>query len=596
MLKSSISRRLTLYSLLLIILPLLICSIYMVDYFYQININDKTSSLQNQAKTIADFSHDYFTQSSPDLSLLHSISSDTGLRITLINTKGKVIYDSSHDIYDMDNHSERPEIVSALTSGLGSSIRFSKTLGINLLYVAVPVYNHGTLLGVSRTALSIAPLEASYDKMRNNILLAFLIVTIIAIIVSVFLTRRFTNPIKQMTVDAQKIINGDLSTRMHVNTSDELAFFAAIINRLTSRLLRKINESQTKAHTLSLILDNMDNAVILLDNRGIITQINKQAKKVFNIPSDILHSYSINCIGSTIISDTAQQCAQENNSKKITLRMKLSTDKQHFNEKTFIVYFAPFTIENDQSVVCVFHDISLLQEINDRQNIFVGNAAHELSTPLTSIKGFSETLLDTDLKDVDTTRHFLNIIYDESCRMQHLVKNLLQLAKLSNADYRKQLSLKNIDCAESLSKITETILPLLQKKQQQFSTDFPDKKITIKANSDLFQQIFINLIENAIKYTPEKGTISLAFTTDKNNVIFTLQDTGIGIAKNDLPFIFDRFYRSDKSRLRQDIGGSGVGLSLVKFLVELFDGKILVSSHLDQGTTFTLIFPLPDND
>lgn len=591
MLKSSISRRLTIYSLFLIILPLLICSIYMVDYFYKINIQDKTSSLENQAKTVAAISHIYFQEEdSADASLLQSISADTGLRITLVNASGEVIYDSSHDTESMDNHETRPEIQNALQAGTGSSIRYSDTLQKNLLYVAVPVYDNGTLLGVSRTALNIAPLEKSYDDMRNNILFIFFAVTIIAISIGIILTRRFTNPIRQMTVDAQKIINGDLNTRMRINTADELEFLAAAINKLTSRLLRKINDSRAKAHTLSLILDNMDNAVILLNENGLITEANKQAKDIFKITPNIIKTYSINCIGSTVISNTAKNCAQENKNKKITLRIKLGN-----TEKTFIVFFAPFTSEAKQSIVCVFHDISLMQEITDRQNIFVANAAHELSTPLTSIKGFSETLLDSDLTEAETTRHFLKIIYDESCRMQYLVKNLLQLAKLNSTDYKKQIAMTNINCTETLAKIIKTITPLLNQNKQSLETTFMAKEIFIKANPELFKQIFINLLENAVKYTPGKGKISLSCSKNEENAIFIIKDTGVGIAKADLPFIFDRFYRSDKSRARQDIGGSGIGLSLVKFLVELFSGRIFASSELGVGTTFTISFPLQKN-
>ncbi|WP_432748942.1 ATP-binding protein [Pectinatus haikarae] len=591
MLKSSISRRLTIYSLVLIILPLLICSIYMVDYFYKINIQDKTSSLENQAKTVAAISHIYFEKKdNADMSLLQAISSDTGLRITLVNTSGEVVYDSSHDSESMDNHEDRPEIQNALHTGIGSSIRHSETLQKNLLYVAVPVYDNGVLLGVSRTSLSITPLEKSYDSMRNNILFIFFAVTIIAISIGMILTRRFTNPIKQMTLDAQKIINGDLSTRMRINTADELEFLAAAINKLTSRLLRKINDSQAKAHTLSLILDNMDNAVILLNENGLITEANKQAKDMFKITPDIIKTYSINFIGNTVISDTAKTCAQENKNKKITLRIKLGA-----TEKTFIVFFAPFTSETKQSIVCVFHDISLMQEITDRQNIFVANAAHELSTPLTSIKGFSETLLDSDLTEAETSRHFLKIIYEESCRMQYLVKNLLQLAKLNSNDYKKQVATTNIDCTDALKKIIKTMTPFLEQKGQFFETNFSSENLVIKANPDLFTQIFINLIENAVKYSPDKGKLLLACSRDKDKAVFTIKDNGVGIAKTDIPFIFDRFYRSDKSRARQDIGGSGIGLSLVKFLVELFSGKIFASSELNKGTTFTIIFPLQRN-
>ncbi len=592
MLKSSISRRLTHYSLVLVILPLLICSIYIVNYFYQINITDRTTSLENQAKTIADISQKYFTDPEDDgAALLHSVSDDTGLRITLINSIGTVIYDSSYDIESMDNHEDRTEIQDALNTGLGSSIRFSQTLQKNLLYVAIPVYNKGVLVGVCRTAMSIAPLEKSYNDMKNNILFIFLIVTIAAISIGIFLTRRFIQPIKQMTNDAQKIINGDLNTRLHITTGDELEFLAVTINKLTSRLLRKINDSQAKAHTLSLILDNMDNAVILLNEKGLIIQANKQAQKTFAITSDIINTYSINCIGSTIISDTAKNCARENQNKKTTFRIRLG-----HAEKTFIAFFAPFAIEDRQNIVCVFHDISLLQEITDRQNSFVANAAHELSTPLTSIKGFSETLLDENSNSSETTRHFLKIIYDESCRMQYLVKNLLQLAKLNSHDYRKQIITTNIDSLAALAKAGKTMTPLLEKKQQHLNTDFPDKTILIKANPDLFTQIFINLMENAIKYTPIAGNIYLSCKIEKDTAVFTIKDTGIGIDKSELPFIFDRFYRSDKSRVRQDIGGSGIGLSLVRFLVELFDGKIFVASEPRQGTTFTIKFPLQHAD
>jgi two-component system phosphate regulon sensor histidine kinase PhoR len=294
---------------------------------------------------------------------------------------------------------------------------------------------------------------------------------------------------------------------------------------------------------------------------------------------------SIHALGSAELSTRAKEISQAAAGTSLTMQLPVGGQR-----RTFSVFLAPFPEHQEQHVLCVFHDISLLQEMAARQSDFTANAAHELATPLTSISGFAETLLDDDFSAPEQSRKFIQTIYNEAQRMNRLLRDLLQLSRLDSQEYRRQLVIEPVDCCTLPPLLAQKLAPQLKSKELQFCQSLAKGPVFVEANRDLLLQVLANLTENAIKYTPKGGTITLSCLQEKEIVRLQVTDTGIGIPAKDLPFIFDRFYRADKARDRQT-GGNGIGLSLVKFLVEIFGGTITVTSELQQGTTFTLEFP-----
>jgi len=590
MLQSKISRRLLLAFLSLAIGSVAFLGIYLLHFTYEENLDRQKADLNRNAKIIEVLLADQLTapgQSAKALTEeIHEISGSTGLRITLMDAAGTVLADSSEPADALDNHLQRPEVQGALQHTASSAIRYSDTLQQNMLYAAVPVYDgQEHLRGIIRTASSTLPIDSAYSHTRASILTALALTILFAIIAAILLARRQLLPIRQMTLDAQRIGQGELSHRLAIHTGDELEFLAHTINQLTASLSQKIHEVQSTAHQQTLILENMDNGVLLLDSQGNILTANPQAAHIFALLPEHLGKSSIHALGSAELSSRAREISQGAESTALTMQLPVGGQ-----QRTFSVFLAPFPENQEQHVLCVFHDISLLQEMAARQADFTANAAHELATPLTSISGFAETLLDDDFSAPEQSRKCITTIYNEAQRMNRLLRDLLQLARLDSREYRRQLVVEPVDCTALPPLLEGKLSPQLHAKKLQLRLQLPSHPVRVEANRDLLLQILANLTENAIKYTPEGGTITLSCQQEKDLVRLQVADTGIGIPAKDLPFIFDRFYRADKARDRQT-GGNGIGLSLVHFLVEIFGGKISVTSQIQQGTVFTLEFP-----
>lgn len=587
MLKSKIARRNIAAVLLIVVTSLSLVSLYLIHYFRTSTLESAKENLILNARIIETaLKSDLCTDNHDLAELAAAISSDTKLRITILSESGAVLADTSETPESLDNHLARSEVQAAINSesGYGTAIRFSQTLHENLMYVAIPVYKDGIFTGVIRTSASLGAVDKSYNEIIRVILAAIFLAFIAAMAIAIRLTKKQTEPIEKMSRAALAIASGDLERRIPLNSGDEFDILAHTINKLTGSLAAKIRESQAKTHKLELILEHMDNAVMLIDLRGNIIETNREARRIFALsPSDLQH-HSIHLIGSAELSETAQAVLKNHTSTTITMKAK---------ERTFKVYLSSFCdVTASDVVIAVFYDISLIQELVDRQREFTGNAAHELATPLTAIAGFAELLSMDDFKDTASARHYAEIICREAQRMNRLIKDLLMLSRLDDAAYRAEIPQVPVDCISVLTNAAASLKSKAAAKKQIIATKIPTDKAAIKicAAPDLIEQILRNLTENAIKYTPTSGTITLSCKATANKVIFSVEDSGIGIPPEHLPRIFDRFYRVDKARARKS-GGNGIGLSLVKFLVELFDGEITVKSVVNQGTTFTLTFP-----
>jgi two-component system phosphate regulon sensor histidine kinase PhoR len=301
----------------------------------------------------------------------------------------------------------------------------------------------------------------------------------------------------------------------------------------------------------------------------------------------MLGQHNINVIGNSLLDRAVKQSVAEQTSRLIDLKTDIRDHK-----RVFQVFIAPVLDHANQitSVLTVFHDITALQAIYERQNEFVANASHELATPLTAINGFAETLLDGALEDRDLSVKFVKIIQNEAARMHRLVKDLLQLAKFDSQEYRQHISLEPTAIQPVIDSVINELAHNWQEKRVSVAVIQPEDALRVLATPDWLKQIILNLVDNAIKYTPAGGQVSVTYALQGSDIEFTVKDTGVGIPHEDLPLIFDRFYRVDRARART-AGGTGLGLSIVKFLIDSLGGQITVHSSINVGTAFTFTLP-----
>lgn len=589
--------RLILSFVLLIILPLPVLGASLLWYSHQSSVDHLTRHLEAQARII-----EYILRrpapgqewQAAGNARIKEVSEKTDLRITVIAADGAVLADSQADWSHMENHLHRPEIAAALAESSGSVIRYSTTLKENLLYVTVPLVQDGRVAAVIRVSTTLAPLENDLAKVRSVLLVVSCVICFLAILISVRLSGKYTEPLEQITRVAQKIGEGRLDQRVHIRTGDEVELLAHALNTLASNLDDKVNEIIEEKRKLELILEHMDNAVLVFDKYGRITMANHMAMTSFHIGETMLGKHNIQVIGISLLDRAIQETVAAGVSRSVDLKTDVERQKRVFQVSIVPIASIPANENENKSdisgVLAVFHDITTLQEIHERQVEFVANASHELATPLTAIKGFAETLLDGALEDKELARKFVSIIHDEAERMHRLVQDLLQLAKLDSSEYRQQLHLEPVNLRPMFENVIQELSSRWQGKNLTVTLDPSPEDVFALANPDWAKQVAINLLDNAIKYTPADGSVWIRYRSDGNQAVIAVRDSGGGIPAKDLPLIFDRFYRVDRARSRA-AGGTGLGLAIVKFIVETLGGKIEVNSS-KTGTTFTFTLPL----
>jgi two-component system phosphate regulon sensor histidine kinase PhoR len=593
MLLSGIRTRLIASFLLLIGTTLLALGSYMLWFFHQNNTERLTGNLLTEAKIAEQLLYPYMRgplQKASIESLLKELATKVDHRITIIDNEGIVLADSWENPAVMENHLHRPEVEGALAGDRGISTRYSSTLGENLLYVAIPIRDGKETIGVVRVAATLAHVEADFGRIRSVLLIAFFITSLFAVLLSIRLARRYTAPLETITKVARHMGQGNLNRRVHIRTGDEIEILGHTLNNLAASLDDKINEIIAEKRKLELILENMDNAVVLLDRYGKVTDVNRQAAVLFGVTPSMLGQHNIQVLGHSALESAVRATVEDGQSRHIDLKTNFADVK-----RVFQVFLAPvLNTENEPAgVLCVFHDITALKEIEERQAEFVANASHELGTPLTAIKGFAETLLDGALDDPKLSKKFITIIQEEANRMHRLVKELMQLARLNSAEYRQQIRIEPTAVNQVAETVISQLYPQWHAKSLAVSLATPEESIIARANPDWLTQVLTNLLDNAIKFTPAGGKITITCSQEEGSAVIRVDDTGGGIPAADLPFIFDRFYRVDKARVRES-GGTGLGLSIVKFIVDTLGGTISVQSKVGVGTSFTITLPLTE--
>lgn len=589
MFRFSLRNRLIFSFLLLIILTLATLGSYILWFVHKYNLERLTGNLFTQAQITEQLLRVHISgpPAEADLdAIAKELGAEVDLRLTIIDPNGVVLADSRENPALMENHLHRPEIAAALAGGRGTAIRHSTTLDENLLYVAIPMRSGNEIIGIVRLSTTLAHVEEAYNRIRSALLAAFVVTTLLAIAFSIRLARKYTAPLEEITDVARLISEGQLDKRVHIKTGDEIEILGHTLNNLAARLDDKLKEIVAQKHKLELILQHMDNAVLLLDRYGRVTDANLRAASLFGITGAMLGQHNIQVIGNSLLDKAVRETVATGENRLIMLRTNL-----HGAKRVFQVFLAPLGNDGGDGVLTVFHDITVLQEIQERQAEFVANASHELKTPLTAIKGFAETLLDGAIREPALATKFVTIIHDEAERMNRLVDDLLQLASLDARETGQQARLEPTDLYKVAAAVVEELSAQWRAKRLSVLLDAPARPLAVMANPDWLRQVLVNLLDNSIKYTPEGGKILVKWWQASDKALVMVQDSGIGIPAKDLPFIFDRFYRVDRARSRR-AGGTGLGLAIVKHIIETLGGKIDVVSEPDAGTTFTFTLPL----
>lgn len=491
---------------------------------------------------------------------------DSEVRFTFIDKNGNVIKDTENK--NLENHLNREEVLSAFGVGEASATRLSDTQGVNVVYFATKVNDDLVL----RSSVPINTIEFFTANYINYYLIIILLVLLLSIGLSLKLIRAIIYPLKELKSVTNKIANGDYSRRVNIFTNDEIGSLANTFNNMADQLQSKISDSLDKQNKLEAILESMESGVIAVDNNKKVILINPYAKNLFGIEGDIIgENISEHIIDYDLISFI--KSTHEIETKEIKLMHPIERELRI--KKAPIINYRKMPM----GVVVTVLDITDIKRLENIRSQFVANVSHELKTPLTSIKGFAETL--KYVEDTATREKFLDIIDKEAERLTSLINDILILSNIENSN-------KMIEDEFTPSEVIEDVINMFTtnvNKKEVIINYEGNKGVVLIGDKDKFFQMMLNLVENAIKYSVSKTIIKIKSYERGGYYFIIVEDNGIGIPKEDLPRIFERFYRVDKSRAK---GGTGLGLAIVKHIVKIFNGEIYVKSVLNEGTKFTI--------
>lgn len=514
-------------------------------------------------------------------------SSDTDARVTIVDKDGNVLGDSQFDPAVMDNHKSRPEIYQALQGQRGISTRLSDTAKVNMLYVAIPFQNEAGS-GAVRLAKPLDQIQTLYNHILVLILWAVLGIGAGALILSLFLARRFASPLKDVTRAVQQIAQGNFNQKVTVQVDDELGSLVNSFNDMAERLQNNMEEISKVKNRLEAVLENTVNALFLVDNEGRLSWINTNAVHLLSIDSKQIGKKLVEVLNNYSLLDLIDTVLKERRPKRQEIVLRTAQGEKIL-EVNLVPVLTPDRIYQPD-VLVVLNDISELKRLQQVRQDFVANVSHELKTPVATISGFAETLVSDGKGSPDTVREFSQIIYDEAQRLSKMIAAMLELSRLESG--YQELNQENF----KLIDIINTAVTIVRKRVAggiitvDSAPEFAD--LTVLADRDMIVQAVINLLENALNHSPEGAPVMVKIEKLRDDVRISVVDQGDGIPEKDQSRIFERFYRVDKARSRKT-GGTGLGLAIVKHLIENNGGKVGVKSSMGSGSTF--FFTLPSN-
>jgi two-component system phosphate regulon sensor histidine kinase PhoR len=553
-----------------------------------------TASMVRDARLIHDAILPYVSQGTPvgavqELAQKYGTMLGSEARVTVIAVDGTVLGDSERDLREvrrMANQGDWPEVRAALAGGIGHHLRRAQYYQREMLHVAIPLTDARQIQGVLRIALPLTAVSNAATSVHQTVTLGALLAFAVVLAVGLFLSRRVTRPVTEMQSIARRMAEGDFAQRVPISGSDEISALGRTLNLMAERLSEKIQDLEGERAKVAAILDSMVEGVIAIDQRGRIVLMNHAARWIFDLGREpvegralleiVRHKEILDLVvgGKSLDVEGARR-------REIELGPPV---ERILDAHASVIALAP----SGPGTLLVLHDVTELRRLERVRTEFVANVSHELRTPLTSIRGYLETLLDGALEEPVNARRFLEIAHTHAERLSRLVDDLLQLSDIETG----KLVLKSTSL--QLHEVAADVVAFFEKQAAQKSLSLSNNvpgDIRVQADRDRLTQILVNLVDNAVKYTPEKGGITLGADHGAHGFVHVwVVDTGIGIPSTDLPRITQRFYRVDKARSRE-LGGTGLGLAIVKHLVQAHSGELWLDSELGKGTTVNFSLP-----
>lgn len=508
----------------------------------------------------------------------------TGSRVTIILADGTVVGESDHDTAGMENHLERPEVQAALKDKIEPFIRLSMTMHQRYIYVAAPVYNKQGILGVVRLARSLEYYDATIARFRTILLITAGTSLLIALIFMFLQTAKRFNPLRKISEAIFTSSEGELKTIAAKSRKDEIGLIINAHNTQVERINLQIQNLRNERTKLSAVLFNMTDGVILVNAQGVVSMINPSAQKLFqtNFQADQGNTL-IEVVRQHQIVELWQLTLQTGKTQNTTIQTSMEKD----NVQVIASLLGPIL---PGEVLLLFQDLTLLRKLETVRKDFVSNISHELRTPLASLKALTETLQNGAINDPKVSNRFLTQMDEEIDNLTQIVTEILELSKIESG--KVPLEIKCCSISDIVTRPVERMRMQAERAGIALESELPDDLPEIEVDKVRIQQVFVNLIHNAIKFTSPGGSIKVSAVLKDQAIHFSIADSGIGIPPTDLKRIFERFYKTDTSR---SSSGTGLGLSISKHIVEAHGGKLWVESTLGIGSTFTFSIPLTSN-
>ncbi|RMH62297.1 MAG: HAMP domain-containing protein [Calditrichaeota bacterium] len=555
-------------------------------------IRQTTANLQQRAELIANILKPALVAA--DTTVLKEkwplILTQDSTRVTVILPGGRVLADNFKNPAVMDNHISRPEIVNSLRNSPGTGIRFSHTVQRDMLYVAIPVRAGGELAGFVRVARDLSLIEKTISAMQWQIIRAGSLILILTIIAGFWVARRITNPLAMIIHGVEKFSSGIFSEKLPEPSTLEMARLTQTLNTMARQIDEKIAQIERQKYEQQSVLASMAEGVIAFDTEGHVLSINKAAARLFNVKRKQVDGWLLKqLVKNEELENLVVAVLETHRPQESEITIHVPT------EQILNVRVSPLQDEQMRVIgaLMVLNNITRLRNLERGRREFVANVSHELRTPLTSIKGFVEALHEGALDEPENARRFLEIIYRQTNRLISILEDLLTLSRLEREGGQDQVDFR----MENLKGIMENAMQICEfsaeKKQIALHLECPDN-LLVRVNGPLVEEALVNLVDNAIKYSPENSRVTIFAIKKNKKVLIGVQDQGQGIPEAHLNRIFERFYRVDKARSRK-MGGTGLGLAIVKHIAQVHGGSVSVESQTGQGSLFKIYLPLNDH-
>lgn len=566
----------------LILLVMLGLSLYLSDQVRADRVARLQEQLAGQARLLADDVQPFLGLAGAGAEevdpLAERWAERLGVRVTVIGADGKVLGETHTDHLAMDNHLERPEVRAALASELSASIRYSRTEGEEVMYVAAPVVSGGQNAGVVRLSLSLQEVQIQVARLRRAILAATLLAAGLAVLVALLVAERTARPVRRLTHAANRLAAGDLGARLWPDTTDEVGQLTRAFNRMGERLQEQMSALDRERSRLAGVLEHMADGAIITDEHGQVTLINPAAARLLDVPPG-------EALGSSLARVSRQhqlvelwQRAAESGAEQTEA---VEVDRQRLFLQAVVT---PLWEADRRAFLVTVHDLTRIRRLEMVRRDFVSNISHELRTPLASLRALVETLRDGAMDDAPAAQRFLDRIDGEVDAMTQMVQELLELARIESG--KVPLLLRPEELAGLIVPAVERLRPQAERMGLTL-TIAPLPGIEVLADTERVRQVVTNLVHNAVKFTPSGGRVTVSAEVTASEVVIAVCDTGTGIPVADQPRIFERFYKARRSRG----GGTGLGLAIAKHIVQGHGGRIWVESTEGRGSTFRFSLP-----